>query len=409
MHRFFSQHGVIILGCFILLLVLPLTFLGPREELSWHNYIFKCLTPLAMVFVFCLNYYWLIPRVFSVRKHVFFTANAAMIITCALLLAATHRTWPEQSQKRKKAKTEMTTPPPPPTSAEWAGGQQHQDKGMHKKGGKRKGRKDTARATGICNVRSSEKTVLHFRKTTRDGKKTSYFWFSTTILGSLNLILAASVAFALRSKEHIAELEERQREAEMARQEAELAGLRNNISPHFLLNTLNNIYALAQIDAGRTQSAVLQLSRLLRHILYDNRQEKVSLCSECDFLKDYIDLMKLRMPKNVKVSTVIDIDTDANTTVAPLIFISLVENAFKHGVAAGLPSFVAITVTEDERNIVCRTENSNNPKSSADRSGHGIGLQLVKQRLDALYAGRFTWEKGVSQDNVYYSYLTIKK
>ena len=211
----------------------------------------------------------------------------------------------------------------------------------------------------------------------------------------------------MRSSEHINNLERQQKEAEVARQKAELKGLRNQISPHFLLNTLNNIYALAAISTERTQSAVLQLSKLLRHTLYDNQSEMVTLRSEADFIVSYIDLMKLRLASNIKIETHIDVAEGSQTMVAPLLFISLVENAFKHGVSGSEPCLISISLHEDTGSITCDILNSNNPKTSSDRSGHGIGLQLVRQRLEAIYPGRYEWTKGVEKDGLYHSKLTI--
>ena len=94
--------------------------------------------------------------------------------------------------------------------------------------------------------------------------------------------------------------------------------------------------------------------------------------------------------------------------VAPLIFISLVENAFKHGVSPTEPSFIHITILADNQQICCDIENSNHPKTSEDNSGHGIGLSQVQRRLDLAYPERYTWTKGVSENGqTYRSVITI--
>ena len=151
----------------------------------------------------------------------------------------------------------------------------------------------------------------------------------------------------------------------------------------------------------------MQLSQMLRHTLYDNQQEAVTLLSEAKFISSYIDLMKLRMTSNVHIETNISVAETSRTMVAPLLFISLVENAFKHGVAATGDSFISIALYEDAGSIVCDISNSNNPKTQSDRSGHGIGLQLVQQRLDAIYGNRYTWTKGVDENNMYHSKIVI--
>ena len=196
------------------------------------------------------------------------------------------------------------------------------------------------------------------------------------------------------------------RNAEAARVAAELGNLRSQINPHFLLNTLNNIYALTAIDYTRAQSAIQQLSNMLRHLLYDNQEQLVSLADEVQFIENYINLMKIRLPQSVDVKLEKDIE-DPHTKVAPLLFISLVENAFKHGISSTEPSFIHMSITQKGNSLCAIIENSNYPKSEKDRSGHGIGLQQVQRRLDLAYYEQYEWTKGVSDDGKVYS-STIK-
>ena len=196
------------------------------------------------------------------------------------------------------------------------------------------------------------------------------------------------------------------RNAEAARVAAELGNLRSQINPHFLLNTLNNIYALTAIDYTRAQSAIQQLSNMLRHLLYDNQEQLVSLADEVQFIENYINLMKIRLPQTVDVKLEKDLE-NPHTKVAPLLFISLVENAFKHGISSTEPSFIYMSMTQKGNTLCVIIENSNFPKSEKDRSGHGIGLQQVQRRLDLAYYERYEWTKGVSDDGTVYS-STIK-
>lgn len=217
-----------------------------------------------------------------------------------------------------------------------------------------------------------------------------------------NLSIAAAVATAMRLAMRWQKAETARREAEAARAMAELSNLRAQINPHFLLNTLNNIYALTAFDPTRAQKAIQELSRLLRHVLYDNQQPTVPLSDEVDFLKDYIQLMRLRLPTTVEVDCQFAI---ANTqlSVAPMLFISLVENAFKHGISPTEPSFIRISMEADEQHITCDIQNSNHPKTASDHSGHGIGLQQVQHRLDLSYPDCYTWHRGASDDGRTYT------
>ena len=197
--------------------------------------------------------------------------------------------------------------------------------------------------------------------------------------------------------------------AETAQVKAELSNLRSQINPHFLLNTLNNIYALTAFDQQRAQDAVMQLSKMLRHMLYDNQQDNVKLSEEVTFLENYVNLMKIRLPQTVDVQFRTQLaNTDAR--VAPLLFISLVENAFKHGISPTEPCFVHIDMEQpDDGHLFVTIKNSNYPKTENDRSGHGVGLQQVQRRLDLAYSERYEWTHGVSDDGkTYLSTLKIE-
>ena len=224
-----------------------------------------------------------------------------------------------------------------------------------------------------------------------------------------NMVIAAAVATTIQLAMRWHKAEEARFEAEAAHTEAELRNLRNQVNPHFLLNTLNNIYALTAIDSERAQAAIQQLSKLLRHMLYGNQQQEVPLEDEVTFLENYVNLMKIRLADSVDLRFEVRCSAH-HVMVAPLIFISLVENAFKHGVSTTESSFVHISIAADDHRLTCDIANSNFPKTSEDRSGHGIGLQQVQRRLDLAYLGRYTWERGVSADGrVYRSTINIQQ
>ncbi|MDE6172283.1 histidine kinase [uncultured Bacteroides sp.] len=224
-----------------------------------------------------------------------------------------------------------------------------------------------------------------------------------------SMILTVGLAAAIRMSGRWADIEAARREAEKSRTEAELKNLRSQLNPHFLLNTLNNIYALIAFDSDKAQAAVQELSRLLRHVLYDNQQNYVALGKEMDFIRNYIELMRIRLATNVSVETQIDIRADSRTEIAPLIFISLIENAFKHGISPTEPSFIRIHFSESPSQICCEISNSYHPKNQADKSGSGIGLEQVRKRLELTYPGRYEWNQGVSDDGKEYkSVLSIR-
>ncbi len=235
-------------------------------------------------------------------------------------------------------------------------------------------------------------------------------WGSLYLVRDLiNYILMIGLVTAMRLAERLQKSEEALQQAESARIKAELDNLRSQINPHFLLNTLNNIYALTAIDTEKAQKTIKELSNLLRYILYDNLNERVALTAEVEFIKTYIELMSIRLPRNVVVNTTFNIAPQSTTQIAPLIFISLIENAFKHSVSAEGEGFIEIFFEDNtERGeVLLEIKNSNHAKAEQDKSGHGIGLEQVRRRLSLLYPTTHTWDVS-SEDSVYTSRLTLK-
>ena len=199
----------------------------------------------------------------------------------------------------------------------------------------------------------------------------------------------------------------RQQERKQKEVEAELAWLKNQINPHFLFNTLNNISSLAQIDGDETQEAIMQLSDLLRYAMYETNKPKVPISGEVEFMKNYIELMKLRCNEMTTVTSQFSVFS-SQLEVAPLLFISLIENAFKHGMNSNAPATIDISLTQEGDNLVFNCDNTNNPKPTKDRSGSGIGLDNTRRRLDLLYPGCYTWEQAITPENIYHVKITIR-
>ena len=196
-------------------------------------------------------------------------------------------------------------------------------------------------------------------------------WFHT-LNGILMSVFTILVATALRLSRQWAKSEEARREAELGRTAAELQNLRNQINPHFLLNTLNNIYALTAFDAGRAQFAIQELSRMLRYVLYENREETVSLKKEVGFLQNYIELMRLRLPARVDVRTEFDLPDDGISQICPLLSVV----------------------------------NSNHPAKGGG-GGSGIGLEQVRRRLELAYPGKYSWEYGPDATGATYRSILV--
>ena len=234
-----------------------------------------------------------------------------------------------------------------------------------------------------------------------------HHWVGTNNGYVFNLAVTVIIAISTRIAKHWQESEAARLKAEQAQVTAELSNLRYQTNPHFLLNTLNNIYALTAFDSHRAQEAIQELSAMLRHMLYDNLEQFVSIESEIDFLQNYVKLMKLRLPDSVDVKFDFSLDK-SEVTIAPLLLIPLVENAFKHGISMNKPSFVHISLEADSQHIDFLIENSNYQKNDDDHSGHGIGLTQVQRRLELAYPGHYTWHYGPADaGKIYQSHITI--
>lgn len=227
-----------------------------------------------------------------------------------------------------------------------------------------------------------------------------------------DLIAISSVivlSIAIRVSMQWRKTEEKLIKAEQEKADAELKNLKNQLNPHFLLNTLNNIYALIAFDGQKAQEAVHELSKLLRYMLYDNQNAYVPLEKELDFINNYVSLMRIRVVKSVEVSLNLD-EGSKPLLISPLIFISLIENAFKHGISPTENSFISISIHgHEDGKVCCEIMNSNFPKNNTDKSGSGIGLEQVKRRLELIYPERHEWYSGVNEDgSTYTSLLTIQ-
>ena len=151
----------------------------------------------------------------------------------------------------------------------------------------------------------------------------------------------------------------------------------------------------------------MQLSDLLRYAMYETNKPKVRLDGEVEFMRNYIDLMKLRCNEMTKVNAQF-IMHNAQLEVAPLLFISLIENAFKHGMNSNAPATIDICLEQQDDTLIFNCDNTNNPKPTKDRSGSGIGLDNTRRRLDLLYPGRYTWEQEITPENIYHVKISIR-
>lgn len=222
----------------------------------------------------------------------------------------------------------------------------------------------------------------------------------------MSLIMTTGLSVALKTTGQWYKLEAEKQEESKKRTEAELVTLRQQINPHFLFNTLNNIYALIEISPEKAQHVVLDLSKLMRYVLYENNGNKVALNKEISFIENYVELMRIRLTKSVDLTFENKIPHENNWQVAPMLFVSLVENAFKHGISPTHNSFIKIVFDIHDNKLQCTVQNSFFPKTETDLAGSGIGLENLKRRLEILYPDNYEFYAG-ELDGMYYSKVVV--
>lgn len=176
-------------------------------------------------------------------------------------------------------------------------------------------------------------------------------------------------------------------EMESTRLEAELKMLREQVNPHFLFNTLNNLYGLTERSPAKAREMIAGLSRILHFMLHESNQREVSLKEEIESINDYITLEKVRYDNGLSVSLNVD-PRCADLRIAPLILFPFVENSFKHGASETIGSaWINIDFSVYRENFIFKVENSKPAQAVPSANGHGIGLTNSRRRLELLYPG----------------------
>lgn len=338
------------LFCWIIVALPSVVFMPQRIQHDVIIYLLRLCFPAFMCVIFYINYFWLVPRyiILTRRMNIYILVNVVLIIIFAIAMQ------------------------------------------------------------GIMDNIHVREAAAGWPGPPHDHLNKMSFILTLILRNGFSFALSAAVATLLRLSMKWQKAEAGRREMEIQKTEAELRNLRNQINPHFLLNTLNNIYALISFDQNKAQKAVLSLSSLLRQMLYGTQKNAINLKEEAEFITNYVDLMRIRISNNVKITLDISIPTESDIYIAPVILISLVENAFKHGISPTAPSFISIRLFSDTEKIEFEIRNSNYPNNNTDKSGHGIGLKQVATRLDLAYKDKYDWVKGVDEtENIYYSKITI--
>ena len=349
-------------------------FLDPNgSELSWNTVLtfWEYLIPAAILFV--INNYILIPFfLYKKRGGYYIVYTLCLVVVLCLLYVFSYDDAPKG------------VPPP------------RHDRGMHQHLDGR---------PVVDGFRFDDMTPDRRRMKPRPpmGRPEDKAFFRFSHPGNVRVLLVILVLvfnvcirmtfFAMRRDERYEELEK-----EMLK--TELDYLKYQINPHFFMNTLNNIHALVDIDKERAQKAVLELSKMMRYVLYDSTAPLVPLEKEIAFLRSYIDLMRLRYTDRLRLNVALDIVGAEGVMVPSLLFVVFLENAFKHGVSYNRDSDISISIMADKVNgrVVLSCSNSLCKRAEDTVNARkGIGIENARKRLSLLYgenASLVTAEEG---------------
>ena len=358
-----TENYLIVL-LWVLLASIPLYFISSKNELTWIG-VKEPLGTLGMLFVvFLINRLFLVPRILLKKKSLTYSLLVVVLIGIFSLVMFLFHDKPEENLTRKRDNSIALqrrllppgTPPinnmPPPFP------------------------RDEGRPIGLPPFANF--AILGFLLVGFDTGLNAFFKLSK------------------------AEKERSRLEKENVINQLDM--LRHQVSPHFLMNTLNNIHTLIDISSDKAKDAVIKLSKLMRYLLYDTADNSTTLKNEITFLESYVELMKLRVSE--KVDIILNIPPEIpNKNIPPLLFTSFVENAFKHGISYKNSSFIIIDIITDNKAMDVTVKNSNHKKKEPDQSS-GIGLENSKKRLDLLYGKDYELDI-VENDEIFSVHLTI--
>lgn len=340
---------------------------------------------LFLIGLFYLNFYVLIPRFFTLKKIVYYLSFVLLTLVFVMLQQAVTeyvfwRTFAsEETVVAQKGEREAVFGPPPPAFVRY----HLLESRLHARDGyleKHAVPYADATISDTSGMRDGE-----FMNARRELSFVEYIFFPEILRKS---VFAALLMLFMSGFIKIAQewfKSEQQREAlKVENLNAELKFLKSQINPHFLFNCLNTIYSLAHKHSSQTEHAIVKLSTIMRYMIYDSNEDKVLLQQELQYLEDYIDIQRLRLPEDIVVDYAVQ-GNPAGLKIEPMLLVPFVENAFKHGISYAEPSFIAIALAIERNQVRLVVENSRFRKRVAEVGG--IGLQNVRKRLELLYTG----------------------
>lgn len=393
MSRFKVFSVVIHIAGWLLFMAFPLVFLN-----SWGQYdtTIGSFLQKPAYWVFCSTYitlfygnaYLFIPQFFLKKKYVIYSIICIVLLGCVYMLRPFDRLLRSTEEWRMNKGMIMPGPPPfdrprfgddgpgsPPPDAQRRFDRPpyfHPDS-LGQKGG-----------------------FDHPRRRMQPFDSTSLFIF----------LMIMALSTAIKTVQQWQLTEQRAARAEADKTSAELSFLKAQINPHFLFNTLNNIYTLAAIKDDNAADSIMKLSNIMRYVTDDVVEDFVPLQSEIDCISDYIELQRLRIGNNTTVNFEVKGDIN-NKKIAPLVMMTFIENVFKYGVSKHEPSDIDIRIHAQELNISFYCKNRIFGLQNSKYQRTGIGIKNTKQRLEHLYPGRHLLNIS-SLNNEYIVQLTLQ-
>lgn len=220
------------------------------------------------------------------------------------------------------------------------------------------------------------------------------------------LMLGFDLAIALLARYQ--EEQEKARRLESAHLRNELEHLKAQVNPHFFMNMLNNIHGMVEKNPARAQVMIMELSNLMRYVLYEGAKPRTPLYKEIDFIASYVELMRKRYSsRKVRISLELPEGNREHVFLPPLLFISVIENAFKHGISYQNPSFVEIRLYMEKDTLHLDCVNSIHRRPPKDGHTGGVGLANLRQRLQLLYGDGFMLDITEKDGKTYHVNLII--
>ncbi len=233
--------------------------------------------------------------------------------------------------------------------------------------------------------------IVHKLVNNKDIKNIVWSW-NFFLITSLTVLFTVVLIMVLKLLKNWYQEEQTKRQLLQLNLETELKFLKSQINPHFLFNSLNNLYALTLKKSDDAPEVVLRLSNILRYVLYETGEGKVPLEKEIQYLRDYIELENIRVGNRVDIRFTTDGNLGSHV-IEPMLFLTFVENSFKHGAAVTIDKgWVNIDLKVEEQRIMFEIANSKQPAAEAttvQKQPGGIGLDNLRKRLDILYPGKY--------------------